>query len=486
MDIFDDLIAASSSKESLSSFLDEHIQELYDFLLTQKFEDLNSNKSKIETYIFQNLRLFRTLDFSNSNTITFITLLLDVSERFSFFMPFQRLYRLLEQNHSEISNRHQASALFLIGIQNIANYEERIINFLEKLSDSYENEEDNEDRIVGTIVNYYAQVVNNFANQNQNGVQQFKENLISQTENFHFLKNTLIQKILNLEIVNNVKAFAEIQYHLDVFLKRTKTYNTFLKGFLIEENTDYSLLLEKTESNFLSIQELSAKKWQNINDNSVFYSLQRGVKVLTEENQLFSYLYSYGKMHYNKMTSSFDFLPKQLFDSDLEIIDWGCGQGLASISFLDYFSDIISEINNITLIEPSEIALKRASLHVKKINETLNTFTINKDLDSLIKDDFKNNKSNTKVHLFSNILDIDLFSLTQLVDLLKTTFKGVNYFVIASPYVSSLKTSRLDIFVNSFSKSENFELINKINNRKGEWNGTNWTRVIRIFKVELQ
>jgi hypothetical protein len=110
--------------------------------------------------------------------------------------------------------------------------------------------------------------------------------------------------------------------------------------------------------------------------------------------------------------------------------------------------------------------------------------TINKDLDSLTSTDFIQDFRNVKIHLFSNILDIDLFSLTQLVALIKATFKGENYFVCASPYVNHLKTSRLDGFVKSFSKNENFRSIKEINNRGNEWIN-DWTRVIRIFKTEF-
>lgn len=483
MDIFDKLISATT--DNLPEFLESNINELYDFLLTQKFEELSRHKIKIEGYILKNLKLFKNLNFTNSYVFTFITLLLDVSERFSFFMSFEQLYKLLHKNDCEISNRLEASSLFLIGVTNIKDYEERISPILEKLSESYETEEDNEDRVVGTIINYYSQVVNNFGSQNLEGVLKFRKILISHNETFHLLKNNTIQSVLNIDITNNVIAFNEIQHQLDTFLKRTETYNSFITGFLIEENTEYSTLLKNVNSNFNSIRQLSTSKWQGITDNSVFYSLQRGVKILTEENQLFSYLYSYGKMHHNKMTSSFDYLPEVVIDTNIEIIDWGCGQGLASISFLDYYNENISNVKDITLIEPSEIALKRASLHVQKFNDKINIKTINKDLDSLSNLDFNSTNKNRKIHLFSNILDIDLFSLSNLIELIKNNFNGENYFICASPYVNILKTNRLDSFVDSFSTKDNFELIIKINNKKGEWNGNNWTRVIRIFKANL-
>lgn len=486
MDIFDKLILATANKESLSAFIEDNTQKLYDFLLTQSFEDLSTSKSKIEDYILQNLKIIRLLDFSIENTKTFITLLLDVSERFSFFMSFQRLHKLLKRNNCEIGSRLEASSLYLTNVKSISDYQERILSVLEKLSDSYQNEEDTEDRVVGAVINYYAQVVHNFSNQNSVGVLEFKANLTSYNEKFHYLNNDTIQSVLSIDISDNVLAYSKIQKELDTFLKRTIKYSPFIEGtLLIEQNTPYSLLLNEVNPDFVSIRQISVNQWQNINESSVFYSLQRGVRVLTEEKQLYSYLYSYGKMHFKKMTTSFSYLPNALFNDNIEIIDWGCGQGLATVSFLDYFNKNIGTLKKITLIEPSELAIKRASLHVQKLNSNIDILTINKDLDSLTSADFIQDSNNVKVHLFSNILDIDLFSITQLIDLIKTTFKGENYFVCVSPFVNNLKTSRLDGFVNSFSSNTNFNSIKEINNRNGEWAGTDWTRVIRIFKTEL-
>ena len=170
-----------------------------------------------------------------------------------------------------------------------------------------------------------------------------------------------------------------------------------------------------------------------------------------------------------------------------EIYDWGCGQGLASVCFLEFLNDKAKkiEIEAITLVEPSEIALKRASLHIKKFNKSSVIYTINKDLDSLNNDDFRPNGTNTKIQLFSNILDIDCFSMTDLILKIKENSSGLNYFICVSPFISEYKTQRLDDFVEAFENYDSFELIQSVTERKGEWSGTNWTRVIRVFKVKL-
>ena len=484
MDIFDKLISASANRDKLSDFLEENIQELYDFLLTKSFEDLSTSKDRIENYILRNLKVIKSLDFTIESTSIFVTLLLDVSERFGFLSSFEHLYKLLTKKECEIVSRLDASSLYLIGIKNIKDYSNKIESILDKLSDSYDNEEDTEDRVVGTIVNFYAQVVYNFSTQNLPGVQSIKEEILSHHTKFLFLKNNLITTVFSLDVTDNISAHSQIQELLDNFLKRTKKHNDFIRGYLIEKNTYYSSLLKDAKANFNSVRQISVDEYKKIQDESIFKSLQRGVKVLTNENELYTYLNSYGRMHYEKMTTSFAFIPKKLFNNKIDIIDWGCGQGLASISFFEYFKNNINMFNSVTLIEPSELALKRASLHVKKFNKSIDILTINKYFDSLTKEDFTQDNYTVKVHLFSNILDIDLFSLTQLVGLIKKTFEGENYFVCASPFVHTLKTSRLNSFVKSFSTNNNFNHIKEINEQKDEWINS-WTRVIRIFKVDI-
>jgi hypothetical protein len=36
-----------------------------------------------------------------------------------------------------------------------------------------------------------------------------------------------------------------------------------------------------------------------------------------------------------------------------------------------------------------------------------------------------------------------------------------------------------------FENSTSFKLFERITEKKGEWNGTNWSRTIRVFKTEL-
>lgn len=63
--------------------------------------------------------------------------------------------------------------------------------------------------------------------------------------------------------------------------------------------------------------------------------LSHGVKLLENDDELAQYLCAYGKMHKEKIDLALDSIkePLSVFTRDITIIDWGCGQGLASICF---------------------------------------------------------------------------------------------------------------------------------------------------------
>ncbi len=160
-----------------------------------------------------------------------------------------------------------------------------------------------------------------------------------------------------------------IHTKIDEILERASQYLAFnIEPGLIESNTHYTELLAGISANFDEIRNLCVKLYSIVASNEIFWSLQRGVNILTEHNQLLAYLNSYGPMHRAKMMSAINPIEQNDLEEELEIYDWGCGQGLASICFLENLNEqeINHSVNKFTLIEPSEIAIKRASLHLRK------------------------------------------------------------------------------------------------------------------------
>ena len=179
-------------------------------------------------------------------------------------------------------------------------------------------------------------------------------------------------------------------------------------------------------------------------------------------------------MHKAKIETSLQYIIDEIKNKTIEIIDWGCGQALASMVLMDLIKEqqLNSAVKQVILIEPSEVCLKRGALHLKKYDQNLKVKTVLKELDQLTLQDIKVGQENIKVHLFSNILDVERFSIYSLSNLIANLQKGRNYFICISPYIDDIRSARLDFFYKHFS--ENFETTQcckSINNKSGEyWN----------------
>lgn len=483
------LLDASISLDNLNEFIQNNSVEIYDFFISQKNSSINTHRGEIENYILPKYNVFKNLDFTNAKNQTFLFCLIDVSQRFGLATEFQQLFNLANNNNVPLNNRLNAASLFLIGINNINNFTLRINEIFSKLAVSYLKEEDNEQKTIATLIQFYVEVFNNFPH-NKAGISLFKQKLIEelQKDEFKFLNTEIVKEVLDysLDDINELNVI--IHNKLDEILERASEFLVYnIEPHLIESDTEYSFLINKISAHFVEIRNLSSTLYSGVSSDEIFWSLQRGVKVLTEQNQLLAYLNSYGKMHQAKIMSAITVINENDLKNEIEIYDWGCGQGLASMCLLEYLNNknYTYNLDKITLIEPSEIAIKRASLHVKKFNSDCQIITLNKDLDSLLDLDFSSDVNNIKIHLFSNILDIDLFSMNNLISLIKNNFKGNNIFICVSPFVSQLKTERIDGFVNSFSNLSKFDLKTNISERNGEWLGTNWSRIVRVFSVDI-
>lgn len=485
MDIFEKLTVASVSIEKLNDFLNknENSLELSDFFISQSYVELQKHKDKIVNYILLCFNVYERIDFSLPNQISFVSYLLEYSERFGLFTEFEGLYNLHLKKKLSISSRLEAASKYLIGIRNINDYADRISEVLNLLEKAYLEEEDNSKFVVATIVNYYAQVVYNFASQNKKGVERFRKKLNDLVvAKYSFLQTEIYETALSLRLTDNVEVYQKIQGILDKYLLRTIKYQSFNRHTsLLEDGTRYAYLIKGITADFRSLRILCSKLYQRNADKSIFYSLQRGVAVLTEEKQMWAYMHSYGNMHYAKMFSAIDEsnMLADVCEDNIEVYDWGCGQGLASFIFQE-----MHHINNskVVLIEPSEICLKRAALHVRKINPKTEVITINKDLDSLAVNDFNSQMKAMKIHLFSNILDVQSFAMEKLLDLINESFYGSNIFVCVSPFINETRANRLNNFMNTFRNCQNFKTYLNIDNKKGNWE-RNWSRSIRVFRA---
>jgi len=215
-----------------------------------------------------------------------------------------------------------------------------------------------------------------------------------------------------------------------------------------------SIAINHLKANF-SHQEIEA----------MYDELKRGTSVVGREELLWCYLYSFGNKHRAKIHFALNRIKNltEIVYGEYSIIDWGCGQGLATICLFDYLHkhDDANAVKKIVLIEPSELALKNAVLHtsIYGIGEIV---SFNKYLDDVAVEDIKTDTPVT-IHLFSNILDIEGFSLKQLAQTIGASASGEHYFICASPIYSN--GHRIEAFYKYFAESDTIAYIEESGNK---------------------
>ena len=210
--------------------------------------------------------------------------------------------------------------------------------------------------------------------------------------------------------------------------------------------------------------------------DKIYQEMQGGTAVLENEDTLNMYLNSYGNMHYAKLMEAFSRSVPQTFQDKIEIFDWGCGQGIATICFLDFlnYNRIACSLRTIHLIEPSNLAGERAENIIHYFYPKVKVNRLQKTLDELSSKDFEKTNT-TKIHLFSNILDVTSFDLSLFIHFFQQTFSGKNYFYCVGPYYPNNK--RVDDFVVATAPDEVYGIFNA---SRGQWKNE-WTIALRVF-----
>lgn len=183
--------------------------------------------------------------------------------------------------------------------------------------------------------------------------------------------------------------------------------------------------------------------------DELYESLNRGVDVLDSEPMLQMYIYAFGKMHNAKLLHAFNHMKDRVLKSDkITIIDWGCGQGLASLCYHDYLKDYNSQqqVSQIVLIEPSSLALSRAELLCSYFYPDAEIIAINKSFDNLSNDDIKISSEILTLNLFSNILDVESYNLQHLIHTVANLPSKNNEYIIVSPIQNTHRMQRLKSF----------------------------------------
>ena len=231
-----------------------------------------------------------------------------------------------------------------------------------------------------------------------------------------------------------------------------------------EIKTTYSYLIEHMQDpSFQKIWDIAFDFVQKLPGDlcdELHESLNRGVDILDSEPLLQMYIYSFGKMHNAKLQYAFNNLQKSVLGyNEIEIIDYGCGQGLATICYHDFIIEHNPEqkVRRITLIEPSEMALSRAELLCSQFYPDSEIVAVNKQFDDLTNDDLIISNEFPTIHLLSNILDVESYDLDHFSEIVKEQSKGDNEFIMVSPMQNPQRIQRLRTFSSSIDKVVYFE-----------------------------
>lgn len=192
-------------------------------------------------------------------------------------------------------------------------------------------------------------------------------------------------------------------------------------------------------------------------------TLNHGRAILETEGQCNAYMAAYGIMHQKKAFRALDDVefPYNSLNEDIEIFDWGCGQGIGTLAVIEklHQHNLLDHLRKVTLLEPSFIARYRASLNVQTFLFRKWCFGIDIFCDSryLPSNDpgFSNtiNKIDVKhpiaIHIFSNILDIEAVNLKGVANMI--TSSG-NQHIALCIGPANLNESRINTFSYYFKK----------------------------------
>ena len=237
------------------------------------------------------------------------------------------------------------------------------------------------------------------------------------------------------------------------------------------------------------------KNWQDARN-----AIERGRKIIVSDEEVDTYIAFYGAHHYYKLEEAFNTLNMSRFSSSqLEIVSYGCGAATDICSLISYchLKSIALPFKSLKLIEPSHVALKRGIEYIKGAlsNQELDTLKIKetyKTIDKLEKNDIYSEPENLKLHIFSNVLDIQAINLDNLAQLIYNTQSGTNYLICVNPK-NSESQSRIDDFHKKLSKL--FNLSNIDTNDRNIMDKQIWVmkwdqycnypipRYCRIFKI---
>ena len=214
--------------------------------------------------------------------------------------------------------------------------------------------------------------------------------------------------------------------------------------------------------------------------------LIHGIGLLASEEALNCYMSAYGEMHVGKCRAAIMNYPFDRLTGSIEIVDWGCGQGIGSATFIEALQqrELLNWVKKITLVEPSPNALHRAACNISKIvNNNIEIDAINKFMPTkeVVSGEILASigyRYSNVIHVFSNILDVKAIDLAEVARMVASSH-GNHFILCMGPKNSA--AYRIEQFCSVFGEQPYFSQIDSVRYGRTQRTGHPYTCMTRCF-----
>ena len=215
--------------------------------------------------------------------------------------------------------------------------------------------------------------------------------------------------------------------------------------------------------------------------------LKRGINLLASDVALNCYMSAYGDMHVTKCRAAMMNFPFNDIQGSIEIVDWGCGQGIGSATIIEVLRqrNLLQWLRKVTLIEPSRSAIERANDNIR----TLTHDTVEIDVKNLFlpANGIAEGETlspigyryNNVIHIFSNILDVTTIDLGAVARMVASAH-GKHFVLCIGPKNGA--AYRLEKFCSVFGEQNYFSQIDSVRYARTKRTAHLYTCMTRCFE----
>lgn len=242
----------------------------------------------------------------------------------------------------------------------------------------------------------------------------------------------------------------------------------------IPAHNTFNLVLKAAQSR---VEEFSEAKMKRLKD-----ALEHGLGDLKTKDEMDMYLASYGEIHQDKLLLAFSRLPRKILaEEKVSVIDYGCGQGFASMVLCDVLHHNVGHpdmISDFYAIEPSKECLTRAVNHIHSICPNSRITYFNNPCEDIWRMDIQP-ESEVVIHLFSNVIDMPDFPREIVADKINRMDNHNNIIVCVSPfYQENGRAKHMDEFGD---RLHGFYCYHSFEKHTDDWNKP-FSCQIRLFR----